>query len=406
MIILHLKFNDGLLDSSIATVTITIIAVNDQPVANPQTIDTTMDTAVSLTLTGSDIENNPLSYTVVTSPSHGNLTGSAPDLVYTPAAGYSGQDSFTFKVNDGFLDSSPATLDINVGPDNLPPTADAQDVFTDEDTSLIITLTGNDPEGVGLTFSLLTPPTHGDFGGSVTPDLTYTPASNYYGTDYFVFRVSDGVNWSEPTTVSITINPVNDLPRGLNQILETDQNVALDVLLTGEDVDGDFLTFEIFSVPAHGNLTGTLPNVVYTPNLNYTGQDNFRFRVSDSGGAIWSSPATIMINVLAVNNPPVTLPDEYSVLNDHQLVVNSPGVLTNDSDINGDIITAELVSDVSHGNLVLASDGSFTYSPSIGYTGDDQFTYRAKDSTDYSAPVIVTIHMVSGHQTFLPLVMK
>ena len=86
------------MDSSIATVNITIIAVNDQPVANPLTVDTTIGSSVSLTLTGSDIENNPLTYAVVTNPSHGNLTGSAPDLVFTPAAGYSGQDSFTFKV--------------------------------------------------------------------------------------------------------------------------------------------------------------------------------------------------------------------------------------------------------------------------------------------------------------------
>jgi hypothetical protein len=399
------KVNDGLLDSSIATVTISVLAVNDQPVANPQTIETTIDSAVSLTLTGSDIDNNPITYSVVTTPSHGNLTGSAPDLVYTPAAGYSGQDSFTFKANDGFLDSSPATVDINVGSGNLPPTADALDVFTDEDTPVNITLTGADPEGVGLTYSFLTPPSHGNFGGSVAPNMIYTPASNYYGTDYFVFRVSDGVNWSEPATVSITINPVNDLPLPLTQNLATNQNVDLNILLTGTDVDGDFLTFEIVSNPANGVLSGILPNVSYTPNSNFTGLDYFRFRVND--GTAWSTDsARINISVVAVNNPPTAVPDEYSVVRDHQLVVNTPGVLTNDGDINGDVITAELVSDVSHGNLTLVSDGSFTYMASIGYTGDDQFTYRAKDNTEYSAPVIVTIHVVTGYQTFLPLITK
>ena len=292
-----------------------------------------------------------------------------------------------------------------MGSGNLPPTADAQDVFTEEDTPLNITLSGSDPEGAGLTYSFLTPPSHGNFGGSVPPDMIYTPEANYYGTDYFVFRVSDGVNWSEPATVSITINPVNDLPLASSQNLNTNQNTDLNIVLTGTDVDGDFLTFEIVSNPTYGVLSGVLPNLTYTPNSNFTGLDFFRFRVYD--GTAWSTDsARINISVLAVNNPPVALPDEYSVLNDHQLVVNSPGVLTNDSDINGDTITAELVSDVSHGTLALASDGSFTYSPSIGYTGDDQFTYRAKDSTDYSAPVTVTIHIITGYQIFLPLVTK
>lgn len=400
------KVNDGLLDSSIATVTISVLAVNDQPVATPQDVETNVETALPITLSGTDIENNTLTFSVETDPGHGILSGSAPDLTYTPAAGYSGPDSFTFIANDGLIDSSPATISITVVSPNQPPTADAQEVETDEEIAIDIILTGNDPEGEPLSFSFMTPPAHGNFGSTTPPNLTYTPQTNYYGTDFFVFRVHDGVQWSEPATVSIVINPVNDLPRGLNQILETDQNVALDVLLTGEDVDGDFLTFEIFSDPAHGTLSGTLPNVVYTPDLNYTGQDNFRFRVSDSGGTVWSSLATISINVVAVNNPPTAVPDEYSVVSDHQLVVNAPGVLTNDSDINGDVITAELVSDVSHGNLTLVNDGSFTYVPSIGYTGDDQFTYRAKDTTEYSTPVTVTIHVVTGYQIFLPLITK
>ncbi len=91
-------------------------AVNDAPVANAQSVTTTQDTAKAITLTGSDVEGSALSFSVVTNPAHGALSGTAPNLTYTPAAGYSGSDSFTFKVNDGTIDSPAATVSITVNP--------------------------------------------------------------------------------------------------------------------------------------------------------------------------------------------------------------------------------------------------------------------------------------------------
>ncbi len=403
----HFTFivNDGSTDSAIATVSITIIGINDPPIATPQSVETNVDTALPITLSGMDIENNPLTFSVESDPDHGILSGIAPDLTYTPAAGYSGPDSFTFIANDGSVDSMPATISITVVSANQPPIAYAQEVETDEDVAIDITLTGYDPEGAPLSYSFLTPPTHGSFGSTSAPNLTYLPHTDYYGTDYFVFRVFDGFQWSEPATVSITILPINDLPRGFNQILETDQNVALNILLTGTDVDGDFLTFEIYTEPTNGDLSGILPNVVYTPDLNYTGMDNFRFRVYD--GTAWSStPNSITINVVPVNNPPTAMADEYAIMQGQQLIVIAPGVLANDGDINGDAITADLVANVTHGTLYLDADGSFTYQPDTGFSGDDQFTYRAYDNELYSEVVTVTIHVVTGFQVFLPLTMK
>ena len=110
----------------------------------------------------------------------------------------------------------------------------------------------------------------------------------------------------------------------VTQSLNTNQNVDLNILLTGTDVDGDFLTFEIVSNPANGVLSGILPNVIYTPNSNFTGLDYFRFRVNTEPHGVQIRPRINISSVVAVNNPPTAMPDEYSVLRDHQLVVNDP----------------------------------------------------------------------------------
>ena len=107
---------------------------------NDLTVSTNEDTPTPITLTGSDAENNALTFTVVTLPAHGTLTGTAPNLTYSPAANYNGPDSLTYKVNDGRVDSATATVSISVTPVNDAPVAGSQTVTTVEDTAVAIAL--------------------------------------------------------------------------------------------------------------------------------------------------------------------------------------------------------------------------------------------------------------------------
>ena len=108
---------------------------------------TAEDTRQAITLTGSDVDGDTLTFSVVTAPAHGTLSGTAPNLTYTPAANYNGPDSFTFKVNDGPADSAAATVSITVTPVNDAPVATAQSVTTQQDAAVAITLTGTDVDG-------------------------------------------------------------------------------------------------------------------------------------------------------------------------------------------------------------------------------------------------------------------
>lgn len=111
-----------------------------------------------------------------------------------------------------------------------------------------------------------------------------------------------------------------------------------------------------------------------------------------AGTTVSSNPATVTLTVTPVHDAPVALPDSYRTNMLNTLRVAAPGLLGNDTDVDGDGLTAELVSGPRRGTLALAADGSFTYRPRLlALTGTDTFTYRACDGTTCSAPSTVSI---------------
>jgi len=207
----RVRVNDGTVSSPVAGVLITVGTPNTAPVANDQSVTTSEDTAVPVTLTGSDVEGSPLSFTVVTPPAHGALSGTAPNLTYTPAPDYNGADSFTFRVNDGSLDGNVATVSITVDPVNDAPVAhDVLSVLTVEALPTDIALGATDPDGDALTFSIVTPPAHGVLSGT-GPTVTYTSNAGYTGPDSFTFKANDGTVDSNVATVTISVRPPNTI---------------------------------------------------------------------------------------------------------------------------------------------------------------------------------------------------
>ena len=185
---------------------------------------------------------------------------------------------------------------------NSPPEAYNQSVSVNEDSSVFITLNATDPENDLLTYSIVYGPFNGTLNGTV-PAVTYTPYANYNGADSFTFLANDGRTDSNNATVTITVEPVNDKPVADSQSVITTQNTSVNITLTASDVDDDSLNYSIVSEPLNGTLTGTAPDVTYTPNPDYNGPDSFTFNAND--GNANSSIATVSITVTAVNNPPV-----------------------------------------------------------------------------------------------------
>jgi len=374
--------------SSVATVTISVAPVNDAPVANtPSPINVAEDSSAAITLTGSDVDGDMLTFVIVTPPAHGTLSGTAPNLTYAPNVNFHGSDAFTFKVNDGVTDGNIATASITVAPVNDAPVANAQTVSTDEDSSVAIALTASDVDGDALTFSVSTPPTNGTLSGTA-PNLTYTPAANFNGTDSFTFSASDGTT-SAVAAVIITVTPVNDTPVANSQSLTVAEDSTLLVALTGSDVDGDMLSFTIMAAPANGTLSGTAPNLTYIPNANYNGADNFTFVVTD--GTTNSSAATVSITVTPVNDAPVA--NALSMGTDEDAAV---GITLTGSDVEGDALSFSIVTPPANGTLS-GTAPNLTYTPNANFYGSDAFTFRANDgqTNGSTAAVSITISAVN-----------
>ena len=340
------KVNDGTADSTPATVSITVTAVNDAPVAVATSASTTVNTATSVTLRGSDVDTCELaSFTVTAPPAHGTLTGPTDNacvagspntdtqtITYTPDNNYTGPDSFTYKVNDGSLDSlADATATLTVTASNTAPTADAKSPSIVEDTPTPITLTGSDQETCDLTFSIVTAPTHGSLGAisnnacsgtgpfTDSASVTYSPASNYNGGDSFTYKVNDGAIDSAAATVTITVTGSTTSPRPTRSSTSTTMGVPKGITLTGHDVEDCNLTFAVTGGPSHGTVgsittnacTPGTPNtdtasITYTPTSGYTGGDSFTYKVTD-GGPLDSTDATVTITVTGGSPTTITL---------------------------------------------------------------------------------------------------
>jgi len=177
-------------------------------------ITTSKDVAKSFTLTATDFDGNPQTWTIVTTLTHGTLTGIAPTLTYTPDPNYIGSDSFTFKVNDGTVDSNIATVTITVTPVNDAPIAVDDAYSLDEDTVLVIAapsvLTNDtDVECGPLTSVLVTVVSNGTLTLMVDGSFTYKPDSNFFGTETFTYVANDG---ADDYIVAIVIITVVDMP--------------------------------------------------------------------------------------------------------------------------------------------------------------------------------------------------
>jgi VCBS repeat-containing protein len=387
---------DATSTGNVTTVTINVTPVNDIPIANSDSTNTIEDTSVTIKvlLNDSDVEG-PVTITG-TSTTNGTATISGTNIVFTPGTNFNGTVVFNYTISDG-TNSATTNVTVTVTAANDPPVASNDTFSTLEDVTLIIPASGiltNDVDvdsGV-LTAVLVASTSQGSLTFNPNGSFSYTPNLNFNGTDSFTYRARDGAINGNLATVTINVIPVNDVPVANNDSTNTleDVSVRIRVLANDTDVEGGPLAISTTST-TNGTAVISGSDVVFTPAPNYFGTVVFSYVVSDGTN---SSTGNVTVIVASVNDaPPVAANNTYTTQEEVMLTVATPGVLGNDSDVDGDSFTALLVSGVTHGTLNFNANGSFNYTPDTNYAGSDSFTYRATDGMATGNVATVTINV-------------
>ena len=383
---------------------------NYAPVAGNDGYSVTEDGSLNVSAPGvladdTDADGDSLSAVLYAGPANGSLTlNSDGSFTYDPEADFNGTDSFVYRAFDGTDYSNTATVTITVDPINDVPVATGDAYTGDQDTILTVAAPGvlgndSDIDGDPLSAILDTGPGHGVLHLGADGSFDYTPNAGFFGSDSFTYKANDGQELSAAATVSITVNRVNNAPVAVDDSYATDEDTGLSVgglgvLVNDTDGEDDPLSAVLVNGPTDGSLTlNPDGSFTYDPDTNFNGTDTFTYMAND--GIDDSNVATVTITVNSVNDVPVAVADGYSVAEDGGLNLTAPGVLGNDSDVDEDSLTASLVTGPASGGLTLNPDGSFTYTPTANFHGNDGFTYEVSDGQGGTDQAAVSLTVTS-----------
>ena len=332
---------------------------NNAPVANNSSVTTNEGSVTSVTLSASDADGDALNYSIVSGPSNGTLSGSGASRTYSPNSGFSGSETFTYKVNDGTDDSNTATVTItvnevvpvpqgivNVNEYTILSYAGSQDSFgtaTIEDGGATLHLMGNRWKAFEFPYTVTTSTvlefdfssshegeihgigfdtdrnlssesffqvygtqpwgigTFNNYSGTAVKKYVIPVGEHFTGTFQYLFFAMDDDNTKDGDSIFSNVKiyeaetEPNTAPVANNSSVTTDQDSATSITLAASDADDDVLTYSIVSGPANGSLSGSAPNFTYTPNPGFHGIDILTFKVND--GTNGSNTATVSITV-------------------------------------------------------------------------------------------------------------
>ena len=297
--------------------------------------------------------------------------------------------------SDGDLDVLSAALSdskISWYEINYPPVANDTAITTSEDRDYTGLLPAFDSDGDGLTYSIIIGPANGrsTVSDNAVGTFSYRPVEDYTGLDSLTFSVTDGV-LSDSATVLITLTAVNDAPLAFVATVKTDEDIDYYGSVFASDIDNDPLTYSLLTNPTYGTVTITDSSsgtYTYSPKVNYSGSDSFTFTSSDG---MLSDTSKVLITVPAVNDAPIAYDLEIGTYEDTEYSGSVSGF-----DVENDMLTYNILTNPSNGTVSIKNStlGTFTYSPTINYNGDDSFTFTINDS-NYSDTATVSIRIIA-----------
>ncbi|WP_240036198.1 Ig-like domain-containing protein [Pseudoalteromonas sp. A757] len=388
--------------SPVYTVTINMNAVEDAPTAVNDTLTTLEDASnsVNVLTNDSDPENNMVasSVSIKTQPTKGQLSVSNGVVTFTPTANANGSDSFTYTVKDSTqAESNEATVSITITPVNDLPVAANFTPNIDEDTptsALTVRTSATDVEDTNPTgvIALESQPSKGQAAIDLSNGtITYTPNANETGNDSFTYSILDSEGGkSNIATISVNIGAVNDRPVAGNDTVTTDEDTVTTLTILANDSDVEDQGFDGSDIALEdkgdgvGNYdlatvtVGSDGVLTITPKQDQNGTLTFTYTIEDSEG-LRSEPATVTVNITAVNDAPVAVNNTAQLLEDGNIEIN---VLGNDTDVDSQLNAASvaIVNQPQGGSLQILTTGNIVYTPNANFFGNDSFTYTVQDA--------------------------
>ncbi len=395
-----------------AIITITVSAPpNGPPTANNFAVtvegnstNNTIDVAAFI----GDPENDPLTVTIQGgSPAEGTATISGTIISYTPNNGFTGNDVITYLVNDGSNPLVSATITITVSvPPNRPPTANNFSVNVLENSTnntIDVATQINDLDNDPLTVSIQAgSPSNGtaNINGTV---ISYTPTNGFTGDVLLVYLVDDGNNPPVDAVISITVTDVpNDPPTANNfgfSVVENSTNNPIDVAGEINDPENDPLTITIQGgSPTNGTATVSGTVISYTPNTNYSGPDTIVYLVDDGNNPPVNGTISITVTPMP-NGPPTAANQNINVVgNSTNNTIDLTALI---SDPDNDPLVIDIQAGTPANGTATISGVIITYTPNIGFTGNDIIIYTVDDGINPAVSGTLTI-MVSAPANLPP----
>ncbi len=401
----------GLCDQATVTVSVGGDGIpNNPPVANPDEVSTPLNTPITINVLAndSDPDGDNLTVALGSDPMNG-FASVAPDgsIIYTPNTGFEGTDFVTYILcDDGspvLCDTTFVTINVTNGGGGDPIVIAAPDVVqTPFNTPVGIDVLANDT-GENVNITNVTTPSNGTATLQGDGTILYEPNAGYSGTDYFFYTICDPTGvFCSTTIVSVTVlpeNTPNQPPVANDDTATTPVNVAVTINVLANDSDPENAPLSVISIteqPSNGTVEIIDNQVVYTPNPNFEGVDDFVYMACDPDGLCDPATVTIAVGGGGIgNNPPIANPDEVDTPLNTPITID---VLINDSDPDGDNLTVTLGSNPMNGTATVSPDGSIVYTPDTGFEGTDFVTYILCDD---GTPVLcdttfVTINVGTG----------
>ncbi|WP_060981415.1 tandem-95 repeat protein [Vibrio splendidus] len=376
---------------------LTVSPVNDGPEVQDQTFTVGEDGVLTFNdqdlLTGAmDIEGDDLSVEGVTyTGADGVLTDNGDGTYsFAPNENFNGDVNFSFNVSDG-TDTVTANIDVSVTPENDPPVAGSTSYTVHEDNAITISneqllANSSDIEGEVAIDSVTYSGSNGVLEINGDGTYTFSPNENFNGEVSLDVIVVDEDDAAVSTTADITVLEVNDPPVAGPTSYTIDEDSVLtfsesQVLLNASDIEGDVELVEInydgpdgiFSINGDGTCS-------FAPNENFNGQVLLDVTIQDEDGA--QVDTFITVDVLPINDVPVSGDLAYSVEEDGSITLSQEQLLSQASDVDGDdLIASNLIVD-GDATVVANDDGSFTITPDVNFNGDIDLTFDISDGTD------------------------